>query len=44
MKRRSIPKKNSPFYPDNPQKALTKVNSDSNAVLIVEATLGEGGI
>ena len=34
----------SPFYPDIPQKALANVNSDSIAVLIVEAPLqGEVG-
>ena len=30
------------LYPDIPQKALVKVNSDSDAVLIVEAPLGKG--
>ena len=34
----------SPFNPNIPQKALVKVNSDSIAVLIVEASLGEEGI
>ena len=34
----------SPFYLNIPQKALVKVNYDSIAVLIVEASLGEGGV